>query len=301
MEITKEFFNKLKKFQLHNDVTKEIVLVHSRVKSSTRITFSESLLTTIQKFLGEYGLCMEESGYRIVAKRDRGKGGWKNKTLRVVSPESGEGDPIYYIAGSNEILNEIGSAEFSGNSSKFGQLLGYPKCCQDFFKKYFRLANEKQCDFVLHTLSETKGDYPYDFHNNYASRYFGYSLLSHFPCSFNCRESSDLAERYYNALKKYSKKWADMFPYHQKSAIVYTEYSGVFLIKNFGLEGDVLKFLRHSDSYFLSGTIVNDNSNLLRKSDNILIDSRNNFSARKGERVLKTFKGENVGLLVFEQ
>ncbi len=92
-----------------------------------------------------------------------------------------------------------------------------------------------------------------------------------------------------------------MFPYHQKSAIVYTEYSGVFLIKNFGLEGDVLKFLRHSDSYFLSGTIANNNYNLLRKSNNILIDSRNNFSARKGERVLKTFKGENVGLLVFEQ
>ena len=295
MKARKEFFDELKKLQLHNDVMKEIILVHEGVKPLTRIMLPQSQLKSFQEFLREYGFYIAESGYKVISKRDRGKGGWRNKILRIVSADSREGDPFYYIAKSEEIAEEAKAAEFL-SSDKSGQLLGYPECCQKFFKKYFALANEKQCDFVLYTLSETREDYPYDFYNNNASRYFGYSLLSHFPCSFNCKESSSLAKSYYDMLKKYSKKWADMFIYCQKSAIIYTEYRGVFLLKNFELDGNVL---RYGDSYWLYSTIINENLHILNRADNILINSKNNFSARKGERVLKNFKGENVGLMIF--
>jgi len=295
MEVKKEFFDELEKLQLHNDAIKEIILVHGGVKPSTRITLSGSQLKSFQEFSREYGLYITESDHKVIAKGDTGKGGWKNKVLGIVDKNSKEGDPSYYIARSKEMVDEAKDAEFL-DSNKFGQSLGYPKCCQEFFKQYFILANKKQCDFVLYTLSETKEDYPYDFYNNYASRYFGYSLLSHFPCSFNCKESSNLAKNYYEMLKKYSKKWANTFLYCQKSAIIYTEYRGIFLLKNFELDGNVL---RYGDSYWLYSTIINKNLHILNGANNILINSKNNFSARKGERVLKNFRGENVGLMIF--
>ena len=264
-----------------------------------------TLLKSFQELSRKYGLYIAESDYKVIFKRDMGKGTWENKVLGIVGINSVVGDQYCYIAKSREIADEAKAAEFSKDSSKFGQLLGFPKCCQEFHRKYVVSANKKQGDFVLYTLMETKESYPYDFYNNYASRYFGYSLLSHFPCSFNCKESSNLAKSYYDVFKKYSKEWADKFLYYQKSAIIYTECGGVFLLKNFELDelnGNVLRYYNSYglNSYRLYSTITNNNLNLLKRADNILIGSKNNFSVCKGNRVLKTFKGDDVGLLIFE-
>ncbi|MBN2013758.1 MAG: hypothetical protein JW778_01120 [Candidatus Altiarchaeota archaeon] len=295
MKDKKGFFDELKSLRLGCDAIKDIVLVYDGVKPSTRLMLPQYSLKSLQEFLVRYGLCIIRSDYKVVTKKDRSKGGWGNKILRIVDANSDEGEPSYYIAKSDEIAKEAKTADFV-DPDEFGQTLGYPICCQEFFKKYFPLANEKQCDFVLYTLKETKEDYPYDLYNNNASRYFGYSLLSHFPCSFNCKESSKLARSYYKVFERYSPSWANNFIYCQQSAIIYTEYGGIFLIKNFELNGDILRYGKSSRLY---STITNKNLELLSRGNNILIKSKNNFSIRQGDRLLKTFKGENVGLLVF--
>ena len=260
------------------------------------MTLTEPQIKLFQDFSEKCELYASGSDYRIILKKDTGKGSFGNKAVGTARIDSKEGYRYYYIARSKKIADEAKNAEFSRDSDKFGRSLGFPRCCGEFYRKYYELAKQKQFDFTLYTLKETREDYPYDFYNNNASRYFGYSLLSHFPCSFNCKESSSLAKSYYDVLKKYSKKWADMFIYCQKSAVIYTEYRGVFLLKNFELDGNVL---RYGDSYWLYSTIINENLHILNRADNILINSKNNFSARKGERVLKNFKGENVGLMIF--
>ncbi len=293
--MSKAFFKGLKKLGLSNDIVKDTVLVHEGVKPASRVALGGSRLESFKEFLGGYGLYIAESDYKIVGKKDKGKGSWDNKVLRIVGVDAKEGNQHCYIARSLEKADELKNVEFL-DPDILGQLLNYPKCCRRFFRKYFAFANRKQGDFILCTLSETQEKYPFDFYNNYAAHYFGYSLLSHFPCSFNCEQSSDIAKSYYLALKKYSVKWADTFLYTQKSAIIYTEYSGIFLLKNFYMDGNIL---RYSNSSWLYSTITNKNLYLLNEADNILIDSKNRFSARKGDRVLKTFEGENVGLLVF--
>jgi len=304
MKSRKEFFNELTKLRLSNDIIKGVVLVHSGVKPSAVIMLFESQLPDNQlklfkELLRDYGLCIAEADYKFILKRDAGKGGWANKGHRIAKADSREGNRpyyiYYYIARSKELADEIRNGKFP-DPEGFGQVMGYPGCCRDFYIRYIDLAHGKQGDFTLYSLAETKEDYPYDFYNNYVAQYFGYSLLSHFTCSFNCKESSNLARRYYGALKKYSKGWADMFLYCQKSAIIYTEYKGIFLIKNFELDGNVL---RYGDSSWLYSTITNKNLHLLKEANNILINSKNNFSVRKGDRILKTFKGDNVGLMIF--
>jgi hypothetical protein len=295
MKGRRDFLDDLKKLHLSNDITKELVLVHGGVKPSIRIVCPDSDVKSFKELLGEHGLHIAESRFKVISERDRGKGCFSNKARGLVSTDSKEGDMYYYVARSGARADEARDVEFL-DSRKFGRLLGYPDCCREFHMKYFPLANEKQGDLILYTLSETEEEYPYDFYNNYATQYFDYFLLSHFTCSFNCKKSSVLAKRYYAVLRNYSRKWADRFLYYQRSAIIYTEYEGVFLLKGFNLDENVLRF---DDSCRLYSTAVNNNMHLLEKGDNISIKSKNNFSIRRGDKVLKTFRGENVGLMVF--
>lgn len=84
---------------------------------------------------------------------------------------------------------------------RFGEFLGYPKCCMDFFWKYnnhskyentlnLPFKNTKKPNFLCNSLTKDS-----------------YSYLYHIPCSFGCKKtiklSSELRDFIYNKDKRY--------------------------------------------------------------------------------------------------
>lgn len=76
-----------------------------------------------------------------------------------------------------------------------GYMLGYPKCCREFFETYW--VEEKWFDTTLPMCWGTM-DYPeFDPFNNILLRVIGLRAVSHLPCSFTCERTRDIAWMYH--------------------------------------------------------------------------------------------------------
>jgi hypothetical protein len=102
---------------------------------------------------------------------------------------------VFYLAGTQSMSDSLRAADESAEDSKFGLLLGYPKCCIEFVKS--RQAVPK--------LSETVSLYShlskYDPLIWPASAVLDGALLPHFPCSNFCVHSKSIAKKRWNLIR----------------------------------------------------------------------------------------------------
>ena len=90
-------------------------------------------------------------------------------------------------------------------------------------------------------LNNSQG-FEFPFYNNYALRYFDFTLLSHFPHSFDCEESIKIAKNNLECIKKHSDDLANKFETMLKNPVLYTENDGVFMFKDYKLNNNILQF-----------------------------------------------------------
>ena len=155
---------------------------------------------------------------------------------------------------------------------------------------------EKQNDFVLYVLENTLSKPPYNYWNNYVSQYFGYSLLSFFPCSFDCKKSINLSRKVYEILYKTYPSFADKFLFFHKQNILYTEYRGIYLFENTKYQNSSINFknsivhssIKNSSIY---KTIINSNQ--------LLVNDKDDCSFLKNNKMIRRIKGENIALCLF--
>ena len=90
-----------------------------------------------------------------------------------------------------------------------GELLGYPKCCRNFFSNtwlkdgcldpmYEMAENTENHEKADDTRIKVNGS-PY---LNRLIRYWGFNLIPFFPHSFDCQEALDFAKTWYMLMKE---------------------------------------------------------------------------------------------------
>ncbi len=84
---------------------------------------------------------------------------------------------------------------FAMDDAVLGALLGYPDCCIRAFS-----ANRTHYMERLHPAFAASGSPPMPFWANTAADAFGWRLISHFPCSAQCKTTRDIALTYWKAL-----------------------------------------------------------------------------------------------------
>ena len=174
--------------------------------------------------------------------------------------------------------------EENNNHKELGLLLGYPKCCCEFFQKNF---NENNTDLTLKILKNSNG-YEFLFYSNIAARHFDVSLLSHFPHSLECKPSIEIAKNNFKTIKKYSEQLAAMFSGILHGVVIYTVEEGVFLLRKYEkiddgiVYGDVLTTSK-SKLYYL-----------IASNKELKIVDKNNFVIND-----VNIKGDNYGVMVF--
>lgn len=106
-----------------------------------------------------------------------------------------------------------------GNHSVIGELLGYPECCRNYFEKVWtqgyydpvwQTAEETEGVKVKETetafIAEIKDGFP---ESNQTLRYFGVRVVSHFPCSFKCKETKKLSKIWLKVMHQIDREAAD--------------------------------------------------------------------------------------------
>jgi hypothetical protein len=91
-------------------------------------------------------------------------------------------------------------ANHSGDHKRLGDLLGYPSCCQEFFSTVWMAGF---IDPVWQAAERTEGaevnGANVRIHNSISFdglRYIGVRMVPHLPCSFSCKGSQEMAEKW---------------------------------------------------------------------------------------------------------
>lgn len=259
----------------------DVLYVMEGAKDVSRIMASDEEIGSYKDFFIKNSLSFSISDFKVSKEVDQNR--FSNKGIRL--PGSSQGHHLVYISKSEDKAEQAKEAEKENDHKRLGRLLGYPGCCIEFFDKAFPKQSKKSNDYVLASLNNSKG-FVFPFYNNIAARQFDLSLISHFPCSLDCKSSISIAKRNLSIIKKHSAEISKIFEGMLKSAVLYTEDRGAFLLRGFKLEGNKLfydKIMSHADNVLYQE---------LKDSKHIEIVNKNTVNIRDKNI-------DNVGVMVF--
>jgi hypothetical protein len=107
------------------------------------------------------------------------------------------GVPLY-IAKDQKSADNLRSADEEGNDFEFGKLLSYPSCCIEAVVKNNHVPS------VIDALSYLVIDSQYNVWCWPVASIADASLLSHFPCSFHCKNSQNLAFKRFQYIRSFA-------------------------------------------------------------------------------------------------
>ncbi|MCH8003101.1 MAG: DUF483 domain-containing protein [Nanoarchaeota archaeon] len=263
----------------------EILYLLNDIKKLVRLDANEVELKNIKDFCNKENLHLEISDFKVIKIMDKGKGSYANVAKKVPINYPGSGLYHIYISKDKNKAKFLKLLEYKNDDKAVGELLDYPQCCVDFFMENKEKQQKIQNDFILLALNNSEG-FKFSFYINYAIRYFDITLLSHFPHSFNCQKSIEIAKINFECIKKYSNELVNKFETMLKGPVLYTENNGVFMFKDYKLNNNILEFNE------INSTINNDLLELLNENKKFEIVDKNRIK-------LKNEIIEDVGFMLF--
>ena len=262
----------------------EVLYVIENAKPCARILVFEDELQKILNFLNENKIETSISDFKVMKQTSQSEF-YSDKSVKIEKNAAQKGYFFVYLSNNKETAEKAKALEQQNNHFELGLLLGYPKCCCEFFRKNF---NEKNTDLTLKVLENSNG-YEFQFYNNIAARHFDIALLSHFPHNFDCSPSIIIAKENLKIIKRYSKQLATMFAGILQGIVVYAMAEGIFLLRkhekigNEIIYGDVLTTTK-SKLYFL-----------LSSNKRLKLINKNNFIVNDVNIV-----GDEYGIMIFK-
>ena len=276
----------LEKLQKHfRSVIKslEVLYVMEGAKPSARVLCHEDNLEATLKFLEENKIKAEVSDFKVV-KENTVSSFYSDKSVMIDRGSKTKGHLILYASKDEVLAKSAKKFEKEQNHKQLGLALGYPECCCDFFEKNF---SEAKTDLTLESLKNSDG-MKFPFLNNIAARDFDISLLSHFPHSFQCKESEKIADNYLKILEKTNKNIAKSFADTLKCGVLYTETDGVFLLRNYKYEQEDFSFGS------AVGTKINRIYRLLASGRKVKVFGKNSVEINEIK-----IEGNDIGFMIF--
>ena len=171
----------------------EMIFLLKDVKEVIRQGFYDTELDKIKRFCAEKDIHVVKSRFKILFADDE-HGNYSNKGMRLPENDSRPGMHFIYFSKDEQKAWLAAYYELVGNESELGLLLGYPKCCVEYFLNNFSAKNPNP---------ELIGSNPY---TNISKRDKDLVLISHFPCNPECEESVQIARGNLMVLKQ---NWPD--------------------------------------------------------------------------------------------
>ena len=261
----------------------EVLYVTDGIKPCARVLVFEDELKKVSDFLNENKIYVAISDFKVLKQTAQSEF-YSDKSIKIPKKDARKGYFFIYLSKNKEAAEKAKLKEESNNHKELGLLLGYPKCCCEFFEKNF---NEKNTDLTLKTLENSDG-YEFTFYNNIAARHFDVTLLSHFPHNFECKPSIGIAKNNLKTINKHSKQLAVMFSGVLQGVVVYTTQEGIFLLK---------KHEKINDEIIYSDVLTTAKSKLyylLSSNKKLRIVDKNSFIIND-----INIKGKDYGVMIF--
>ena len=170
------------------------------------------------------------SDSKYLFNEDTGKGGFSNAIAEMLPNTSPYGAFMVHLGQDSENVFITREADLKGDHRNVGLLLGIPSCCIDAFIQNSCTADTVQNDHTLNTCNPNFISInPWSVH---CAQYFGYGLVSYFPCSPNCDKTVKIALNNALLLKQHAPDLYTSFTNYQMFTYLYTEYDGIYAFRS---------------------------------------------------------------------
>jgi len=261
----------------------EVLYVIEGIKPCARILVFEDEIDKIVDFLNQNQVYTAISDFKVLKQNAKSEF-YSDSSIKIQKNAAEKGHFFVYLSKSEKIAQKAKLIEEKNAHKELGLILGYPECCCEFFEKNF---NKQNTDLTLKILENSNG-YEFPFYNNIAARHFDVALLSHFPHSFECAPSIEIAKNNLKIIKKHLPQLADLFIRTLQCMVIYTIEEGIFLLRKYEkidgkiIYGDILTTTK-SKLYFL-----------LSSNKKLSIIGKNNFVVSD-----VNIKGQPYGAMIF--
>lgn len=178
------------------------------------------------------GLACEVSDFGVQENlRNEGKGAWWNTGRRVSDDASIR---YVYVGLCRKQVSEMKLLEAgpTPNHRRIAELLAIPECCAAFYGKFRDEAvNGHDDDYATLTSRSTLATPPYAWQTNYFAQYFGFSLVHHYPCRWDCAATFDRARRAEAVVEGVSSDWLALHRRWLCAVVVLEGKTAVHLIR----------------------------------------------------------------------
>lgn len=273
--------------KIFNNYTRslEILYLLNDIKKLVRLDANEIELEKIKEFCNKENLHLGISDFKVAKLPDRGKGNYANIVKKIPIDYPYPGLYHIYISKDSNKTDFLKLLENKNDDGAIGKLLGYPKCCVEFFMENREKQQRLQNDYIMPALNNSEG-FKFPFYTNYAMRYFDVTLLSHFPHNFNCEYSIKIAKNNLQCIKKYSDDLGNKFETMLKGPVLYTENKGIFMFKDYKLNNNILEFKE------IKSTINNELLKILNENKEFSIIDKNKIGLK--DKVI-----DDIGFMLF--
>tara|TARA_Y100000031_G_C8169195_1_gene360902 strand:- start:254 stop:1090 length:837 start_codon:yes stop_codon:yes gene_type:complete len=200
----------------------EILYVIENVKPVARIMTLDD--KSVIAFCARNKLYLEEADFKIGMIDEEKE--YSNKG--IILDKHKQGYKVLYISKDLIKAQQAKNYENKKDHYNLGLLLGYPECCCLFFQKNSEDEENKKNDFILKIANNTTSvNNP--FYTNVFTTYFDHSLISHFPHSFNCKDSINLAKKHFKIMQKHSEEISKNYIHMLECVAIYSPL-GVYII-----------------------------------------------------------------------
>lgn len=118
----------------------------------------------------------------------------------VIPAQPGKPYNFRTVSGKMEDIADFKSAYENGDDERMGILLGYPKCCREFYRKVWKDQKFVDTTWPMALTAPTQRktlteiEIQGNIYNNILWRWIGVRAVPHLPCSFDCKGTEDLAK-----------------------------------------------------------------------------------------------------------
>ena len=284
-------FEKLKQSEFTPTTFREIIQSAHTDKIS-RIFLEDEQLHLLAPILDDLGLEFFLSPKKYIFVQDVGKGGFSNSIKEIIPNNSPIGSFMVHIGRNKEKLLYAREVDLNGDDHAFGHALGIPECCVKAFVLNSTEASVNQNDFTLFALRENYFE-PDPWSINCA-QYFGYGLVSHFPCSVNCKKTSEMSKSSASLLRDVAPNLALDFIKYQGYCYIYTEYDGVSAFKE---TSSIKENIWHYNPKKIEFTNAGLLTQAILKGNRIIVKSPFNFNICNEEEEIMKVNSNSASIL----
>jgi hypothetical protein len=180
---------------------------------------------------------------------------WSDKMVPC-EPDDPEARYTLYVGQNQHVAEMALLADVNSNHEVLGEILGIPKCCRQLYRQSAAEALANDGDIGRVSLYSAPTQTFVSGYCNYLAQYFGWCLISHYPCKMNCEATSVRARESFKFLSMVDPCFASMHLYTQMQPHLHLGSDGIIMLRGGHVVGSALAYFGAVAEFTKKGTEV---------------------------------------------